>query len=97
MMTHKMKIATMIALIGGAAAFSTPATAQQGIEWTPESCKSEWTKVDADEDGKLSATEAQPYSTVKTNIDTDKDGIISADEYTVACTGGVFKDMKKQG
>jgi hypothetical protein len=96
-MKRTMKISALAALIAGSSALAIPASAQQGIEWTPESCKSEWTKVDANEDGKLSAKEAQPYTQVKTNIDTDNDGVITADEYTVACTGGAFKDMKKQG
>lgn len=96
-MTTLMKTSAIAALIAGAAAFTVPANAQSGIEWTPESCKSEWTKVDANEDGKLDAKEAQPYSKVKTNMDTDKNGVITSDEYTVACTGGAFKEMKRQG
>lgn len=94
-MKRTLKIFALGALVAGSPAFALPVSAQE--TWTPESCTSEWTKVDANEDGKLNATEAQPYSQVKTNIDTDENDVITQDEYTVACTGGVFDDMKKQG
>lgn len=96
-MTRMMKISTMAALIGGAAAFSIPASAQQGIEWTPERCAAEWTRFDGDGDGRLVGPEAEPMTRVETKVDTNDDGYISEDEYTVACNDGAFRDMKTQG
>lgn len=96
-MNLTIKSTAIAAIVAGTAVFTIPASAQQGIEWTPEMCATEWDKVDANRDGQLDANEAKPYSKVQSNVDVDKDGMISADEYTVACKGGVFKDMQRQG
>jgi Ca2+-binding EF-hand superfamily protein len=43
-----------------------------------------WNNIDADKDGKLSATEVESYENLKANfagMDSDGDGFVTQDEY----------------
>lgn len=86
---------TALALVVGATAFAAPGQAQKR---EPGYCGQSWVQVDANDDGKVTQSEAEAATAVEFSaVDANADGRISADEYRDCRTGGMTTAGKANG
>jgi hypothetical protein len=78
-------------------AWLLPARAQTPPTKAPtDDCTALWKEYDANDDGILSGDEAAELKAILAAIDTNKDGTVSKDEFMVACSKGILKNVKKR-
>lgn len=82
-----------------AAAFGLASITAMPLQAAPnkDDCKANFTKISPDGDMALDSDQGKKYSQVATQVDVNNDGKISEDEYTVACTKDLFKEIEKTG
>lgn len=85
-----IKITTSAAVLGMAAVLAMPVSAAPNRD----DCIARFTKESPKGDMDLKSDTGKRYTQVATEVDVNKDGKISQDEYIVACTKDVFKDIQ---